>query len=124
MAKIKRDKADAVFSTYVREKANWTCRRCLKEYIPPTRALHASHFQGRGKEATRFDLDNVDALCHGCHQYFTSYPGEHYEWQVKIKGQKLVDSIILKSNSYCKKDRDTVHKKWKKELEKLIKEKK
>lgn len=117
--KIKIDKADRVFSEYIRKRDNWTCQRCLKRYEPPTSALHCSHFQGRGKEGTRFDEQNADALCMGCHQYFTSYPAEHYMWQVKRKGQKTVDAIILRSNMYHKKDRKMAHLYWSQRLKEL-----
>lgn len=82
-------------------------------------ALHCSHFQGRGKEATRFDPLNADALCYGCHQYFTSHPAEHYAWQVQRKGQTTIDAIVLKSNSYLKKDRKAQAAHWRAELTKL-----
>jgi len=59
---------------------------------------------GRGKEATRHDLTNACALDYGCHQYFTSHPAEHYQWQVKRLGQKEVDALILRSNTYKKRD--------------------
>lgn len=103
--KIKLDAADKVFSQYIRTRDNWQCQRCKKTYIPPTTALHCSHFQGRGKEATRFDPDNCCALCMGCHQYFTAYPAEHYLWQVKRLGQNKVNALIVRSNTYKKKDR-------------------
>lgn len=64
-----------------------------------------SHFQGRRKEATRFDIENCDTLCGGCHQYFTANPGEHYMWQVATKGQATINAIIVRSNSHKKKDR-------------------
>lgn len=105
MAKIKIDAADKAFSNYIRTRDNWTCQRCGGQYQPPTSALHCSHFMGRGKEATRFDPENADALCYGCHRYFTAQPGEHYQWQVRRKGQNTVDAIILRSNQYKKKDR-------------------
>lgn len=105
MGKVKIDVADKAFSLYIRTRDGWRCRRCGTAYTPPTMALHCSHFQGRGKEATRFDPDNADALCYGCHQYFTSHPGEHYSWQVEQKGQALVDAVVARSNKYKKKDR-------------------
>ena len=82
-------------------------------------ALHCSHFQGRGKEATRFEPLNADALCYGCHQYFTSHPAEHYAWQVQRKGQELVDRIVLASNGYKKKQRKLEAIYWRAELKKL-----
>ena len=106
--KITRDPADDIFSKYIRLR-DMKCRRCgsgVKLNASGDPISHqASHFQGRGKEATRFDEENVDTLCGGCHSYFTANPGEHYIWQVKTKSQKTVDLIILRSNQYYKKDR-------------------
>jgi hypothetical protein len=103
--KVKIDAADKAFSWWIRYRDGWTCQRCGKAYTPPTMALHNSHFQGRGRENTRFDPDNCDALCYGCHQFFTSHPSEHYEWQVERKGQSKVDELVLKGHGYKKKDR-------------------
>ena len=116
MGKVKIDVADKAFSLYIRTRDNWTCQRCGTPYQPPTMALHCSHFKGRGKEATRFDPQNADALCYGCHQYFTSQPDEHYNWQVKRKGQDVVDALTLKSNSYKRKDRKAEAVIWRKAL--------
>ncbi len=116
---IKIDKADNVFSEYIRTRDKWTCQRCFKRYEPPTQALHCSHFQGRGKESTRFDEENADAMCYGCHRYFTANPAEHYMWQVKRKGQKTVDMIVLRSNQYQKKDRQMAFMYWKERLKQL-----
>ena len=119
MGKVKIDVADKAFSLYIRTRDKWTCQRCMKRYEPPTMALHCSHFQGRGKEATRFEPLNADALCYGCHQYFTSHPGEHMAWQVQRKGQDVVDRIILVSNTYKKKDRKAEVLYWRQVLSKL-----
>lgn len=113
--KIKRDAADDIFSKFIRLRDK-KCRRCgspvqLNDKGDPI-SHQASHFQGRRKEATRFDEDNVDCLCGGCHSYFTANPAEHYEWQVKTKGQKLVDNIVLRSNTYMKKDRTLAKIYW------------
>lgn len=116
---IKIDPADRLFSQYIRTRDNWTCQRCLKKYEPPTNALHCSHFMGRGKEATRFEPLNADALCYGCHQYFTSQPAEHHSWQVMKKGQDMVDKLRLQAHSYKKKDRKLEKLYWTEELKKL-----
>ena len=102
---VKIDVADQAFSKYIRTRDNWTCQRCNKRYEPPTNALHCSHFMGRGKENTRFEPDNADALCYGCHRYFTAQPALHLAWQVERKGQERVDSLVIQSNKYKKKDR-------------------
>lgn len=119
MPKIKIDKADKLFSLWIRTRDEWTCQRCHTRYTPPTAALHCSHFMGRAKENTRFEPLNADALCYGCHQYFTSHPAEHYAWQVGKKGQKMVDRLVLAGNTYKKKDRKLEAMLWKQELDKL-----
>lgn len=119
MGKIKIDKADRLFSQWVRTRDNWTCQRCKKQYQPPTQALHCSHFQGRGKEGTRFEPLNADALCYGCHRYFTAQPADHYQWQVARKGQLTVDKIVLQSNTYKKKDRTLEAMYWQQQLANL-----
>lgn len=122
--KVTRDKADDVFSKYIR-KRDGECRRCHSKVSfnangDPV-SHQASHFQGRRKESTRFDEDNVDTLCGGCHMYFTANPAEHYMWQVKQKGQKTVDAIVLRSNQYMKKDRVMAHLYWNERYKELKK---
>lgn len=119
MGKVKIDKADRMFSLYIRTRDGWKCKRCGNQYTPPTSALHCSHFKGRGKENTRFDERNADALCYGCHRYFTAQPDEHYKWQLETKGQKVVDDIIRCANTYKKKDRETDYLKFKTKLSEL-----
>ncbi len=116
---MKIDLADKYFSLYIRTRDKWTCQRCNKKYTPPTNALHCSHFQGRAKENTRFNPDNAVALCYGCHQYFTSQPAEHYQWQVNRLGQDKVNQLVVASNTYVKKDRKLQAMLWKQEYEKL-----
>lgn len=116
---VKIDKADSLFSKYVRTKANWTCQRCLTKYPPPTSALHCSHFIGRAKENTRFEESNATALCMGCHLYFTSHPMEHYDWQVLRLGQAEVDRLKLMSHLYKKKDRKSEALYWAQRLKEL-----
>lgn len=84
--------------------------------MPPTSALHCSHFMGRGKEGTRYEPLNADALCYGCHQFFTSHPLEHMEWQLKTKGEATVDKLRLAGNTYRKKDRALEALYWKQRL--------
>lgn len=71
---------------------------------------------GRAKENTRFEPLNADALCYGCHQYFTSHPLDHYEWQLERKGQDVVDKLRLAGSVYKKKDRAAEKLYWKQRL--------
>lgn len=121
--KIKIDKADKVFSQYIRLRDGF-CKRCKSKVQVNSKGLpithQASHFKGRGKEATRFDPENVDCLCSGCHFYFTGQPDEHYLWQIETKGQAAVDAIILRANGYKKKNRQAEYELWKTKLQKLL----
>ena len=124
MGAVKITPADKAFSDYIRTRDKWTCQRCGKMYNPlvstDRMALHCSHFKGRGKESTRFDPRNADALCYGCHRYFTAQPDEHYVWQVARKGQEAVDEIVLASNGYQKKsERKALAVYWRQELAKI-----
>lgn len=121
--KIKIDQADRLFSQYIRIR-DGKCLRCLSPVEFNDKGLpishQASHFQGRGKEATRFDTDNVCTLCMGCHMYFTAHPAEHYQWQVQRLGEDGVNKLIIQSNSYKKKDRRMEIIIWKEALKSLI----
>jgi nitrate/TMAO reductase-like tetraheme cytochrome c subunit len=122
---IKIDKADKVFSQWIRLRDR-ECRRCHSPVRLNEKGLpishQASHFKGRRKEATRFEPLNVDTLCGGCHAYFTENPAEHEAWQVQMKGQKIVDQLILLSNTYKKKDRELEYLYWKQELSTVVKQ--
>jgi 5-methylcytosine-specific restriction endonuclease McrA len=85
MGGIKRTPADVRFSNEIRERDNWTCQRCGKRFIPPTRALHAAHYFTRRTGATRVNPDNALALCYGCHQFVDSHKYEKDElWMGKL----------------------------------------
>lgn len=123
MYKITRDRADDVFSKYIRLR-DGECRRCHSPVqfndkgLPVTH--QASHFMSRRKENTRFDELNVDTLDAGCHMYFTANPAEHYQWQVMMKGQEVVDQLILRSNLPKKKDRQMDYLYWKERLKEVL----
>lgn len=113
---MKLDKADQAFAKWIKYRDEWKCQRCDTQYTPPTRALHCSHYMGRRKENTRFMPENCDALCWGCHRYFTSHPAEHTDWQVGRKGQDEVDKIKLAASLYRKKDRASEFLYWRQRL--------
>lgn len=123
MPKIRIDSADKAFSHFIRLRDR-KCLRCGSfvrfnaKGLPITHS--ASHFQGRGKENTRFHPDNVCTLCMGCHMYFTAHPAEHYTWQVERLGQAEVDKLVLLSNMYCPKDRQSEAIFWRMQVKKLI----
>ncbi len=108
MFRLKRSKADILFSNYIRARANWTCERCHTQYSPPTSGLHCSHFFGRSNKAVRWDTDNASALCWGCHQRLGSQPVEHTEFFIKRLGQKKYDALVLRAHIPTKIDQKLV----------------
>ena len=119
MRNIKRDKADIYFSQWIRLRDR-KCLRCGSQVKFNDKGLPVSHenshFQGRGKENTRFNPNNCCTLCTGCHMYFTAHPAEHTDWQVKRLGQEMVDQLVMASNLYCKKQRASEAQYWKVKL--------
>ena len=106
MVKLKKNKWDSLFSKIIRTRDNWRCSRprCRTQYLPPTNALHNSHYFGRSKYSTRFDEENCDALCHGCHSYWGSTDPEGYR---NFKINQLVEdgfnALMIRSNMRASK---------------------
>lgn len=104
--RIKRDPNDIAFSNYIREKANWTCEKCGKvcrvngEWVAQ---LEASHYVGRGKWSTRYDTENVYALCGSCHKRMGGYTreenGEYDLWVKEKLGDKGYRLLIIRANT-------------------------
>ena len=104
MWKIKIDKADKVFSQYIRlrDKQCVRCGRRGEDTVEglPIKGLQASHYFGRGNECTRFDVENVDCLCAGCHQYWDSNKEDYRDFKIKqeiylkkLRMQNLIECI-------------------------------
>lgn len=71
------EELDDIVSLVVRIKANWVCVKCHKRYaphlseltgLPAQKLMTASHYFSRKKYGTRWDFDNIDAMCLFCHQ--------------------------------------------------------
>ena len=91
---IKISALDKLFSTFIRQRDNWTCQRCNKKFIPPTKGLHNSHYFGRTMKSVRYDEDNCDALCYGCHRYWEKEDREGYRnFKIKQLGQRKYDLL-------------------------------
>lgn len=106
---MKIDPADKVFSQYVRLR-DMRCMRCGSpvqlndQGLPVTH--QNSHYFGRTREGTRFEPDNCDTLCHGCHRYWEKEDREGYrQFKVNQLGQQRYDTLTIQAQSYFKKDR-------------------
>ena len=99
MGKAKIFPSDREWSKYIRTRDNWTCQRCSKQYDPPTSALHCSHFWSRGNWSVRFDEDNTEALCYGCHSYLGGNPVEFHKYYLEKLGQERFDALEKRKNT-------------------------
>lgn len=117
---IKIDPSDRDFSKYIRLKSK-KCMRCGKRGEGPDGifGLQASHFHSRRKWTTRFDEENVDVLCIGCHRFFTEHKTEYKEWKKGQIGEKAYDLLELRANITGKKDFLAARLIWKEELKRL-----
>lgn len=100
--KIKLKPEDVKFSKIIRTRDEWRCQRCHKQFHPPTQGLHCSHFHGRAKLSTRYDLDNCVALCYGCHAFFTANPLLHTEWFQHRLGQERFDRLHIRARTLAR----------------------
>lgn len=114
---MKLRKADSVFSKVIKKKRGYKCERCGAIHDEKSRGLHLAHFHGRRKESTRFDEENVDILCYGCHSYFHQNPDEHKAWKKLKLGKKKFDLLTIRANTPQKKDDKLVIMIYKKELD-------
>lgn len=121
MAGIKRVPLDIVFSNLIRERADWTCQVCGKEFPDRKGAgLHASHYWGRRGASTRWYGDNVWSHCFGCHQRLGSRPHEFRSWVFKQLGEPRYDELTLRANAprkYSKADKKEMLVHFKAQLE-------
>jgi len=107
---IKLDKADKTFSLYIRAR-DGKCKRCGRAGTPnaeglPVIGLQCSHFWSRRNESTRYDPNNCDALCAGCHfRWGGDYREEYRDFKLKQLGKKDYQTLEILHNTYQKKDR-------------------
>ena len=107
--KIKIDIADKEFSIFIRLR-DGMCVRCFKPGEADAKGrmivgLDNSHFWGRGKESTRFDPLNCDALCRKCHEYFGGNPGDYAAWKENRLGSQEYKKLMVRAMTYQQRDR-------------------
>ncbi|KKN71727.1 hypothetical protein LCGC14_0417930 [marine sediment metagenome] len=107
--RIKVDKADQMFSWYVRKRDDH-CMRCLSPVgynLKGQPNTHEnSHYFGRRKENTRYDPENCDTLCTACHVTWGSEDREDYrDFKIKQLGEEGFKNLMIRSYLTKKKDR-------------------
>ena len=98
---------DAIFSKMVKDRDDWTCQRCATTYDrtekSSNRSLQCSHFFPRQLMGTRFELDNLDALCAGCHMRVESDKmGWYMDYMIEKLGPKKYEALKIKAYGECK----------------------
>lgn len=104
---IKRDKADELFSRWIRERDKWQCVRCSRKHDPSAGTLGNSHYWSRRHEKTRYDLENCDSICNSpCHRLWGGdYRDEYKAFKVRQLGKTRYDLLDKRHWEHEKKDR-------------------
>lgn len=106
--KIKIWPEDTLFSRFIRKRD----KECVKCHSPvefnakgePV-SHQASHYWGRANWGTRFDPENVDTLCAGCHRVWGGDERRQYEaFKKKQLGERGYLILEIRKNAYARKD--------------------
>ena len=84
---MKRTPADIAFSKCIRERTDWICELCDRDFSHNKGQLECSHYFGRAARCIRFDPDNAFAHCNGCHRQIGAYPDEFYLHYLAVRGE-------------------------------------
>jgi len=104
LGKIKISKADKYFSLYIRNKDK-RCMRCLRQLA--VEELQCSHYFGRRMASVRWDENNCDSLCFGCHRFWEKEDREAYrEFKIKQLGEKGFNQLNIKARTITKRKLD------------------
>lgn len=101
---MKISKYDKTFSDYIKLRDGYKCQRCHKQYEKGNaRGLDCSHYMGRTNQATRYDEENAEALCMGCHSYFEDRKQTAYrDWKIEQMGLEAVIAVEQRSRAIKK----------------------
>ncbi len=103
--KVKIYREDSLFSRYIRTRDKWRCQRCFTQYQEGDQGLQNSHFWGRGNWNTRFDSENCDALCYGCHaRWEGNKQGDYRDFKIKQLGIIGYKNLEMRARMTAKKD--------------------
>lgn len=99
---------------------NWTCCRCGRyEY----KGLQNSHYFGRTKKSVRFDEENCDALCYGCHRFWEKEDREAYrEFKINQLGEEGFYKLQSRANTPQKQDEKLIAKYYAEKVRQLEKQ--
>lgn len=120
---IVRDKYDRLFSDLVRERADWFCENCRKNFRHDPHGLHCSHLFGRGMKGLRLHKHNAFAHCQDCHEHFEQHPVLFAEWARQKLGDALYNVMRVlagKPTKFTDYERELLHKHYLKEKKRLL----
>ena len=99
---------DKIISDLVKEKAQGKCVKCKQV----RKQAGVSHYFGRKHMGTRWELDNLDWACWGCHQYHMEHEknpgGWYYDYIVKKLGEKRFNTLQIMAYSITKFSRQDI----------------
>lgn len=94
---------DSLVANIVKKRDKYTCQRCHKVYEKGSRALHCSHYFSRRYMGTRWDMENLEAICYGCHRILESdKQGWYTDFKTKQLGTDGIDMLRVKAYSITK----------------------
>ena len=104
------NRLDRAFSELVRRRSGGVC--AMYKIFPDVCKSHHNHYKqmdnshtliGRRNKSTRYDLDNCDALCKGCHRKVEESALLAYELKNKQLGPEGMKRLINKRNTLTKR---------------------
>ena len=91
-------KADEIFSKHIRERDQWCFFRCGRP------SKQCSHYWGRANSATRYDDENADGVCGGCHmKHEGQKQGEYRDRKIAQLGMKRYKLLEKRARSIVKR---------------------
>jgi len=108
--KTLRNRADRLFSAYVRSKGRCEVETCQ---APPS-SLQCAHWIGRRYAWTRTFEGNAFCLCARHHLWFTDHPTEFGRWAINQRGEVTYVQLLTRSQKRQRFD-------WDDEVERLEK---
>jgi hypothetical protein len=87
-----------MFSHFIRDRDKRKCFFCGKA------ASQNSHFWGRANSATRYDPENCDYVCGGCHmRHEGNKQGLYRDLKIKQLGKRRYDLMEKRARSIVKR---------------------
>ena len=88
---------DKRWSTAVKARDLWTCRRCGHAYSEGDRGIQAHHIFTRSRKSTRLDLECGVTLDTGCHRWAHANPLEFHAFIRDELGPDRYDGLQRRS---------------------------